>query len=95
MKPFYNTIGLAGEDLKKAVADATDQDKAVLLIYENTNKPFSPSEILRLIEKTGKKPPITSIRRSITNLTKQGKLVKMDEMREGIYGKPEHKWRIA
>lgn len=92
MQTYYNTTFLQGAELREAVACAKDQDRAVLLIFENTNRSFSPSEILRLIEKTGKKPPLTSIRRSITNLTKQGKLRKLNEMGRGLYGKPEHKW---
>lgn len=95
IQTFYNTIQLSGNELREAVASAKDQDRAVLLIFENTNRSFSPSEILRLIEKTGKKPPITSIRRSITNLTKEGKLIKLEEYTQGLYNKREHKWRKA
>lgn len=94
IKAFYNTIGLAGDDLKQAVINAENQDAAIYLIYENTGKPYSPSQILRLMEKAGKTLPLTSCRRSITNLTKSGKLVKTNLMVEGLYKLPEHTWII-
>jgi hypothetical protein len=94
MQTYYNTNSLTGEDLKKAVSDAQRQEDAIFLLYKHTGKPYSPSQVLRLMEKAGKNWPITSLRRAITNLEKQGKLIKTDEMREGLYGKPEHTWII-
>lgn len=94
MKTFYNTISLSGPDLKKAVENAKKQEDAIFLIYEHTGKPYSPSQILRLTEKAGKCWPITSIRRAITNLENEGKLIKTEHMREGMFGKPEHLWAI-
>lgn len=93
IRSFYNTIGLTGEDLKQAVIRAENQDEAIYLIYK-TGKPYSPSQIHRLMEKAGKTLPITSVRRSITNLTKSGKLVKTELMVEGLYKLPEHTWII-
>ena len=57
---------------------------------------LTPSEVY-LIYNVDYKPntPITSIRRAMNTLTKRGKLVKTDEMKEGEYGKPEHCWRLA
>lgn len=40
------------------------------------------------------KEPITSIRRSITDLTNKGKLQKTDRLIPGIYGKSEHVYEI-
>ena len=37
---------------------------------------------------------ITSVRRSITDLTKEGYLEKTSEQRKGLYGKKEYIWRI-
>jgi Fe2+ or Zn2+ uptake regulation protein len=94
MQPFYNTIQLTGEDLKKAVSDAQRQEDAIYLLYKHTGKPYSPSQVLRLMEKAGKNWPITSIRRAITNLEQQGKLDKTYLMFSGPMGKPEHTWII-
>jgi transcription initiation factor IIE alpha subunit len=38
--------------------------------------------------------PLTSIRRAITRLSYQGRIVKTDRQREGLYGKPEYIWEI-
>jgi hypothetical protein len=38
--------------------------------------------------------PVTSIRRAITDLTVQDKLVKTNVMEIGGYGKDEHTWRL-
>lgn len=93
IKAFYNTVGLQGAELKEAVERAENQDAAIYLIFQ-TGKPYSPSQIHRLMAKAGKECPITSCRRSITNLTKAGKLVKTELMQEGKYGVPEHTWII-
>ena len=93
--PFYNTIGLTGEALKKAVTNATKLDEAVLLIYTNTRKPYSPSQIFKLIEKAGRNQPLTSCRRSITNLTTKGHLVKQSQKVMGLYGEEEHVWQVS
>ena len=39
--------------------------------------------------------PLTSIRRALTNLTNAGELVKTDKQMKGMYGRPEHQWRLA
>ena len=38
--------------------------------------------------------PLTSVRRAITNLSSDGELVKTNDKVTGIYGKPEHLWRL-
>ena len=38
--------------------------------------------------------PITSIRRAITNLTNDEKLVKTDNQKTGPYGKPSYCWKL-
>ena len=39
--------------------------------------------------------PITSIRRAITDLTNEGKLVKTNSLKKGNYGKKCHCWKLA
>ena len=38
--------------------------------------------------------PITSVRRAITDLTTEDKLIKTDIMKKGIYGKEVHCWKL-
>jgi len=37
---------------------------------------------------------LTSVRRSITNLTKSGRLTKTKEKKTSIYGRPEYVWEF-
>ena len=95
MKPHYhNTTNLSGPALMQAVAKAEKQDEAVLLIYKETRKAWSPSQIHASLEKAGRLLPITSVRRAITNLTNTGDLVKCVEQRVGLYGALEGLWQI-
>jgi hypothetical protein len=38
--------------------------------------------------------PITSIRRALTNLTNEGKIIKTGVKTVGLYNKKEHLWRL-
>lgn len=38
--------------------------------------------------------PLTSFRRALTNLAKQGKVEKLQSTEDGFYGKQEHLWRL-
>lgn len=93
-KPFYNTTGLTGDELKNAIARAKSLEQSILLLFKNTNRGWSPSQVLKLMQKAGKQQPITSIRRAITNLTSAGDLVKSPEQVLGLYNDPEHVWVI-
>lgn len=94
MQTFYNTVNLTGDDLRNAVTNAINQETAIFLIYKNTRKPFTASDITRLTEKAGKRYPIHSNRRGITNLMKRGELVKLSETKIGEYGVKEHFYQL-
>lgn len=95
-QPFYNTISLEGEALQKATARALAQDRLVEEIFKsNKGRKLSPSQIQKIVaSKYDRHSPITSWRRSITNLTKDGKLIKMgkEDQVTGIYASKEHTW---
>jgi hypothetical protein len=97
---FHNTISLDGEQLQRANARALSQQDLVKEIFlANPDKMFSPSQIHEIFSKKyDLNPPITSIRRSLTNLTNgkknDGILVKTNEMIAGQFGLPEHKWAL-
>jgi len=88
---FHNTTNLYGTGLKTSINKAKTQDD-IILEYLKTNKGVkaSPSMVL---SRTILKCPMTSIRRSISNLTATGHLVKTEEKVTGIYGKPEYLWK--
>lgn len=50
----------------------------------------SPSQIFKLLSKY----LITSIRRAITDLTTLGYLVKTEQKRVGMWGRPEYIWQL-
>ncbi len=88
---YHQTTPLSSTQLLVAVVEAKAQDEAVLAIY-STGIARSPSQVHHMLERLGKRWPLTSIRRSITGLQKNGHLRKLDELRMGSYGKPEHLW---
>ncbi len=92
---FYNTISLCGEDLKKAHADTTKQEEIIEIVFKRHQEAkFSPSDIwVLLTQQLQKNVLLTSVRRSITDLTESKILVKLPEQKMGIYKKPEHLWQ--
>jgi hypothetical protein len=93
---FYNTIGETGDELSKSIAQAKSQEAKIMKCfkYYEGRYPrlrFSPSMVLNM---TKLRCPITSIRRAMTNLSNEGKLVKTDKKVKGLYGKQEHLWSL-
>lgn len=88
---YFNTTGLSGEQLGLFEAKADSQDVIILEIYRRFNS-LTASECYKLFP--DRTTPLTSIRRSITNLFNSGKLVKTEHKKPGIYGRPEYIYRI-
>jgi hypothetical protein len=94
-KHFYNTINLAGQELATEQAKNLTQEVMVLHIFRCGTSRYSPSQAHQLVVKMyGINPPITSIRRALTNLTNQGLLIKTGHMVKGLYHLPEHTWTL-
>lgn len=91
---FHNTCALTGDDLKKAVCDASKQEESILLIFLHTRKPFTASKITELTNKAGKNWPIWSNRRALTNLKSKGELIMHGNTVIGPQGKPEHPYQL-
>lgn len=91
---FYNTISLSGSDLLQAECKASDQNKRVLEIIKERGK-STPFEVSQIYDKLYNPAPVTSIRRSMTTLTKQGKLEMLDEMKKEKFGHNNHLWRVS
>lgn len=79
---YHNTIPIEGEELKKAQEKALTQQEQVLQIFKRyPDRWFTPYEIQAITGSDRSLPGIrymliTSIRRSITNLTNAGYLIK-------------------
>ena len=93
MKDFHNTTNLSGVELYTAQGKAKTQSDVIIGMFRRPKwSRLSPKDIKNL---TDDRFIITSIRRSLTNLTKAGLLVKTEDKVMGMYGSPEHVWRIA
>lgn len=93
METFYNTIDLKGQDFSVAVRNAKSQDEKILnLFLSHPLQCYTPFEVHSLL--FSESTPITSIRRSMTNLEDEGKLEKTGEQKEGGFGKKNYLWRL-
>ena len=94
---FHNTVPLSDVELAKAIVKAKEQKAKVLLFFErDPSKNYTPSEVHYWMGMLwGEEMLLTSVRRCITNLTKEGRLIKCQwsESKEGAYGKLNRTWR--
>jgi len=90
MSNYYNTNKEEGNTLVKSNTKANKQQDAILLFFKNNiNINYTPFDIQdNVLPDT----PITSIRRAMTNLEQDNKLVKTATMKLGKYGKANHTW---
>jgi len=93
MSSFFNSIGLDGNKLNKAVSDADSQEDKIYIFFTLCpTQSFTPFEILRCVN-LGENVPITSVRRAMSNLEKKGLIEKVGK-REGEYGMDNYTWRL-
>lgn len=100
---FYNTNEEKGTTLKQSQDKAKTQDQMVLWYFRNHDQlGVTPERCLRhfqimemLSESKWHNTPITSIRRSFTNLKKQGYIYKTDYKIKGDFNKHIHVWKLA
>lgn len=88
---YFNTTNESGTTLKNNVAKAKSQEEEIFAFF-NSNNDWCVRELLNWHPIS--KYPITSVRRALTNLTKQGKLIKTNEKRIGMYGRSEYVWKL-
>ena len=94
---FYNTTNQSGEELKSSWVETAKQDEIVLLLFaRNKDMTFTPFDIQNILKNDYDKDyPITSVRRSISNLTEIEALEKTSTKRKGKYGKSNYCWKYA
>jgi len=94
MKSYHNTTDSSGQTLIEYNQKAQSQEEKILQFFqEHALAEYSPSEVHEYTY--SRNTPLTSIRRAISNLTRQGFLVKTTAQTKGYYGKLEYKWRLA
>ena len=100
MNNYFNTNNLKGADLKSAVKAAKGDNDLVLIAFNYARNidsksvltPWECSDLVYTI--SGQKPLITSVRRSITTLTKANYLEKTTKQRPGRYGAINYTWKL-
>jgi hypothetical protein len=91
---YHNTTNQTGEKLKQYQLFTETQDIKVLDFFKKyKDREITPCEVWKNIFDTYS-VPITSVRRSINTLTKDGYLIKTKNKKIGLYGKPAHKWKL-
>jgi predicted HTH transcriptional regulator len=85
---YFNTTNESGKQLEIFEQTAKNQESQILELMKLYKK-LSPSDVQKYFSNF----PLTSVRRALTNLSKQGKLIKTDETKIGIYGRPEFIWQ--
>lgn len=90
---YYNTNNLKDKRLISALVKAKTQEDKVKIIFNCYGK-MTASDVWEFWDK--KKTPQTSIRRAISNLAHpdSGFLIITDEMKEGLFGMPEHYYKL-
>ena len=89
---FHNTLPLRSEEYAAAESAAISQQERVLAVFSNhPASEFTPFEVQILAQM--QHCPITSVRRSISNLERDGKLIKTGTMRMGLYGMKNNCWQ--
>ena len=92
---YFNTTALSGPELKQAIASAKSQDEQVLCIFRrHPHLSLGPSQVYALGIGEGLRWLLTSVRRSISNLTDENVLEKLDVKRMGAHGAREYLWRL-
>jgi hypothetical protein len=89
---YHNTTNEGGEQLEAFKEKAKTQDQEVLRFIKDQFV-CSPSYVWKMLYHQS--VPLTSVRRAITNLTKEGKLMKTQSKAVGPYGRPEYCWKYC
>jgi predicted transcriptional regulator len=91
---YYNTTNLKGAELKAAQDKARTQEQDVYEILFLANRPLGASEVMERLNRFNKRPPITSVRRAISNLKKSGLVERAERQIIGPYGRREYAWTL-
>lgn len=90
----YNTTHLHGEELQQQHRKSATQNEVILRIFTTFQRgAFTASQIEDYLKRAGKHWLLTSIRRSISDLHRAGRLEKT-ERAIGPYGMPEYRWQL-
>lgn len=96
---YFNTTNLKGEELKTSESKALSQDEEVLRLFKTFDAlTLTPERLHKHLQITNPKyanTPLTSLRRSFSNLKNRGLIEKTETMVKGNYGKPVNTWKLV
>ena len=96
---YFNTTSLKGEELNKSESKALTQDEEVLRLFKTFDAlTLTPERLHKYLQDTNPKyanVPLTSTRRSFSNLKNRGLIEKTDTLIKGNFGKKVHVWKLA
>lgn len=95
---YYNTTNEKGFAHKTNLKQATNQEQLTLAVFQTyPNDKLSANDVWKFLidnESINEQTPLTSIRRAISDLTNQQKLVKTDKKVLGGAGRKTYTWRL-
>ena len=92
---YYNTLVSTGNKLREYKEKSNKQEDLILELFKlNPKLELSPFEVQTVLKRFNVlRVPITSIRRAITDLTNNSKLVKTTTRKLGPYGRDSFCWK--
>jgi len=93
MPSFYNTTRLLGKELEAERIQAMKQEDLIETYFKEWPNAKTPCQVHSAFASSGFKWPLTSVRRAINTLTKNGILIKTKEQKTGLYGKKAYCWK--
>ena len=83
------------EEQKTKSRKSAESQEALIMAYLRTYNRFAVFTAFEIWEALDNgNEPLTSFRRALTNLAKQGRVTKLSETQTGYYGKQEHLWGL-
>jgi len=92
MNSYHNTTNQDDDFVLVEEFKARTQEDIILNIF-NVFPRMTASEIHQMFDDIN--IPLTSIRRGMSNLKKRGVLIKTEDTKVGIYGKPEYIYKLV
>jgi hypothetical protein len=97
-KMYYNTTNEKGSLLQTNMKQANNQEQLTLAVFQTyPNDNLSAYDVWQFLidnESINEQTPLTSIRRSITDLTNRNRIVKTDKRVLGNAGRRTYTWRL-
>ena len=89
MKEYYITTNESAEQLEMFESKAKTQSEMIMkFLSSKPSAEYGASRLLSIV--FNESIPITSVRRSISNLVKENKLIYTGGTREGLFGRNEN-----